>query len=214
VRLGLLSGVALVIALSAVAGVFAAHAVSGQAAASPPTPSELVAVLNQTEQSTGMLRVSACKPVSATNEQCANPAPAIAKVTFATYPSLAALYTKYTEIIRNLTAGKSLAGVENKGRCGAVAPKPTAETAWNRSDAYSTKYSVKQMALGNVPAETATGRVFCGQVANGSAVFVWTQDSGDLLGYATGSDASHMDVWQWFDEVHHHIVIPGQTGTS
>jgi hypothetical protein len=54
------------------------------------------------------------------------------------------------------------------------------------------------------------GRVFCAQKPDGSAVMLWTQDSGRLLGYATGGEASHEQVWNWFSAVHHNIIFPGQ----
>jgi serine/threonine protein kinase len=182
-------------------------------AATSASPSELVSVLDQTEHFTGRLRMSACTSVSTTNVQCENPDPAIAAVTFATYPSLTALYTKYQEIIDNLTK-KPFGSVENAHVCGSLAPDPTAENTWNHSDGYSTSYSVGQMAAGRVSTDVAMGRVFCEQTPNGSAIFVWTQDSGDLLGYATGSEASHEQVWEWYYAVHHQIIFPGQPAMS
>jgi hypothetical protein len=151
---------------------------------------------------------------TATNVQCTNPDPAIASVTFATYPSLAALYSNYQEIVGNLAGPRSFAAVENSDVCDAIAPDPTGENSWNHSDQYSTKYSVAQLASGKMPTDTAMGRVFCAQKADGSAVMVWTQDSGDLIGYATGGDASHEQVWNWFYDIHHNIVFPGQPGMA
>ena len=117
-----------------------------------------------------MLRMSACVQNTATNVKCTNPDPAIASVTFATYPSLAAMYSDYQEIVGNLTHDKSFAAVENTHVCDAVAPDPTGENSWNHSDQYSTKYSVAQLASGKVPTTTAMGRVFCVQKPDGSAV--------------------------------------------
>ena len=62
--------------------------------------------------------------------------------------------------------------------------------------------------------DTAMGRVFCVQKPDGSAVMVWTQNSGDLLGYATGGEASHEQVWNWFYDIHHNIIFPGQPGMT
>ena len=177
-------------------------------------PGQLASVLGDTEQYTGMLKLSACHSVSLTDVQCGSVSPAIAKVTFATYPSLSALYSKYQEIVDNLIGHKSFADVQNEGRCSAVAPEPTDESAWNHSDVYSLEYTVNEMASGSVATDLAMGRVFCEQTGDGSAIFVWTQDSGRLLGYATGGDASHEDVWRWFYEIHHHIVFPGDPGMS
>jgi hypothetical protein len=53
------------------------------------------------------------------------------------------------------------------------------------------------------------GRLFCEQAHGGSEYIVWTQDSGHLLGYATGA-ASHEQVWNWFYAVHHNIYFPGK----
>ncbi|HEX3514618.1 MAG TPA: serine/threonine-protein kinase [Trebonia sp.] len=187
-----------------------------QAAESSAPPSALFSVLDRTEEFTGMLRMSACVQKTATNVQCTNPDPAIASVTFATYPSLSALYTHYQEIAENLSH-QHFAAVENTNVCGSVAPNPTGENTWNHSDQYYTKYSVAQLASGKMSTDTAMGRVFCVQKPDGSAVMVWTQNSGDLLGYATGGEASHEQVWNWFYDIHHNIIFPGQpamTGMS
>ena len=161
-----------------------------------------------------MLRMSACAQGTATSVKCTNPDPAIASVTFETYSSLDTLYTHYQEIVENLTHDKSFGAVENTHVCGSVAPDPTGESTWNHSDQYSTSYSVAQLASGKVPTEAAMGRVFCVQKPDGSAVMLWTQDSGHLLGYATGGEASHEQVWNWFYDVHHNIVFPGQPGMA
>jgi serine/threonine-protein kinase len=185
-----------------------------QAAESSSPPSALFSVLDRTEEFTGMLRMSACVQKTATNVQCTNPDPAIASVTFATFQSLHALYTDYREIVENLTGQKSFGAVENTHVCDSVAPDPTGESTWNHSDQYSTKYSVAQLASGKVPTDTAMGRVFCVQKSDGSAIMLWTQDSGNLLGYATGGEASHEQVWNWFYDIHHNIIFPGQPGMA
>jgi len=184
-----------------------------QAAESSPPPSALLSVLDRTEEFTGMLRMSACVEKTATNVQCTNPDPAIASVTFATYPSLSVLYGHYQEIAENLSH-QHFTDVENTHVCGAVAPDPTGESTWNHSDQYFTKYSVAQLASGSMSTDTAMGRVFCVQKPDGSAVMVWTQNSGDLLGYATGGEASHEQVWNWFYDIHHNIIFPGQPGMT
>ena len=181
------------------------------ASAAPPT-STLTTVLDHTQQFTGMLRMSACVQQTPTLVQCTNPDPAIASVTFATYSTLGALYSKYQEIVGNLTGGH-FSGVANRHICGPLAPEPTAESTWNHSDQYYTKYSVAQLASGDVPDDVAMGRMFCEQTQNGSEYIVWTQDSGHLLGYATGA-ASHEQVWNWFHTVHHNIAFPGQQGMA
>ena len=180
--------------------------------ASPP-PSELTSVLERTEGVTHMLPMSACAQSAPTLVQCTNPDQSIASVTFATYPSLAALYSKYQEIAGNLTGGH-FAGATNVHACGPLAPEPTAESTWNHSNQYYTKYSVGQLASGNMPDDVAMGRVFCAQKPNGSTVILWTQDSGDLLGYATsGDDVPYQQVWQWFEAVHDNVSFPVQRTT-
>jgi len=186
------------------------HQAAAESSSSSSPPSALFSVLDHTEEFTGMLRMSTCAQGSATSVTCTNPDPAIASVTFATYPSLDAMYTDYQEIVENLSGRKSFAAVQNTRVCGSVAPDPMGENTWNHSDQYSTKYSIAQLASGKVPTETAMGRVFCVQKPDGSAVMVWTQDSGRLLGYATGGEASHEQVWDWFYDIHHNIVFPGQ----
>jgi hypothetical protein len=179
------------------------------AAQSSPPPSELFSVLEKTAKSNpGDLRMSACVQQTTMRLQCTNPSPAIVSVTFATYASLAALYSDYTEIVHNLTGRKPFAAVENMHVCGATAPASTAESTWNNSNQYYTTYSAEQLASGKIPADIAMGRVFCMQKPNGSAVILWTQNSGDLLGYATGGDVSYGQVWQWFEAVHDNITFP------
>lgn len=178
------------------------------AESSSPPPGTLMSVLYQTAQATTMINMSTCAQTNVTLVKCTHPDPAIASVTFATYPSLSALYAKYQEIVDNLTS-KSFGSVENRHPCSAVAPNPTGESTWNHSDQYSTKYSVAELASGRVSNDTAMGRVFCMQKPDGSAVMVWTQDSGHLLGYATGGDESHEQVWNWFYDVHHNIIFAG-----
>jgi len=213
-----LAAVAIVAAGGTAAGLLATQAgpaatQTRQLANAPSTPpSQLFSILDKTEQFTNMLRMSTCGQTTATLVECTNPDPAIASVTFATYSSLTALYTKYQEIVDNLTR-KSFGSVENVHVCGALAPNPTAENTWNHTDQYLTKYSVTQLASGTVSDDAAMGRVFCEQTPNGSEYIVWTQDFGHLLGYATGA-ASHEQVWNWFYRVHHNITFPGQSMTG
>lgn len=214
-----LLGVAVLAAGGTAAGMLASHAGSSsigihQAAESTAPPSTLFSVLDKTEAFTGVLKMSTCVQQINTRVQCTNPSPAIASVTFATYPSLGALYSKYQEIVANLSRPQPFGAVENLRPCSAVAPDPTGESTWNHSDQYSTKYSVAQLASGNVPSNAAMGRLFCAQRPDGSAVIVWTQDSGNLLGYATGGAASHEQVWNWFYAIHHNIIFPGQPGMA
>jgi serine/threonine protein kinase len=182
-----------------------AHATNS---ASAPT-SALSSALAKMEGFTGKLPMSTCAQEQTTLVQCTNPDPAIASVTFATYPSLASLYAKYQEIVDNLSR-KSFGSVQNMHVCGDLAPEPTAESTWNHSDKYLTTYSVGQMAAGKVSDDIAMGRVFCEQTPGGSEYIVWTQDAGHMLGYATG-DAPHHQVWEWFYVVHHDVYFPGET---
>jgi hypothetical protein len=184
------------------------------AESSSPPRSTLFSVLDNTAAFTSVLPVSTCVQQTTTRVQCTHPSPAIASVTFATYPSLDALYSKYQEIVANLTSPQTFGAVENAHPCSAVAPDPTGESTWNHSDQYLTTYSVAQLASGRVSTETAMGRLFCMQKSDGSAVMVWTQNSGRLLGYATGGAASHEQVWNWFYDIHHNIIFPGQPSMS
>jgi Protein kinase domain len=187
---------------------------STPAAATRPA-SGLFSVLEQTEKfvPSGDLHLSGCTQVSETDVECANPAASIADVSFVTYPTLSALYLHYREIIAGLTGKEPFAAVQNKGACDATAPEPTGEGTWNHSDGLPAPYTASQMATGTVPTDIAMGRVFCVQLSNGSEKIVWTADSGDFLGYATGT-ASHEQVYQWWYYVHHQIIFPGDTGMS
>ena len=95
--------------------------------------------------------------------------------------------------------------------CGVAAPDPTGENSWNHSDGFTHSYTAPEMAAGQVANDEAMGRVFCTQTPNGSEIMVWTQDSGRVLGYATGGLESHEHVWNWFYLVHHNIIFPGMT---
>jgi serine/threonine protein kinase len=180
---------------------------AGQATHSAPAAGSLLSVLDKTEGYTGRLLMSGCAQQQPTLVQCTNPDPAIQSVTFRTFPSLAAMYTDYEQIIGNLS-GKPAGSVENQHVCGDLAPEPTAENTWNHSDGYYTKYSISQMVSGKVSNDVAMGRVFCAQTSSGSEYIVWTQNAGHMLGYATGA-APHHEVWQWFHLVHHYIYFPG-----
>jgi hypothetical protein len=181
-------------------------AVRPVAAASSPPASALFSVLKRSARSSpDDLDLSACQQPSATDVECRNPSPAIASVSFVTYPSLPALYTHYQEIVSNLVGHQPFATVENSSSCGWHAPHPTAESTWNRAGRYFTTYSVAQLTAGAVPADIAMGRVFCALTSNGSEYIVWTQDSGHFLGYATGA-APEGQVWDWFADVHRGIA--------
>jgi serine/threonine-protein kinase len=215
-----LLGVAVVAAGGTAAGMLASRAdkasigIQQAAEASSPPPGTLFAVLDNTEAFTGVLPMSTCVQQASGRVQCTNPSPAIASVTFRTYPSLAALYSDYQQIVGNLAGHQPFPAVENLRPCSAIAPDPTGESTWDHSDQYLTRYSVAQLASGQVPTDTAMGRVFCAQKPDGSAVMVWTQNSGRLLGYATGGEASHEQVWNWFYAIHHNIIFPGQPGMA
>ncbi len=121
-----LAAVAIAAAGGTAAGLLATQAgtpstVVRQLANSPSTPAgPLFRALDRTEEFTGMLRTSACAQTDLALVECTDPDPAIASVTFATYPSLAALYSKYQEIVGNL-ARKSFGSVENR-TCAARSP--------------------------------------------------------------------------------------------
>jgi Protein kinase domain len=182
-----------------------------RAASSSPHPRQLFSALEKAEARTSMLPMSTCVQQTTTRVQCTNPTRAIATVTFQTYPSLATLYSDYQQIVGNLTGHRPFAAVENIRPCSSVAPDPTGESTWNHSDQYFTNYSVAQLASGKVSTGTVMGRLFCGHEPDGSAAIVWTQDAGNLLGYATGGAASHEQVWNWFYVIHDKITFPGQS---
>lgn len=195
--------------LASQAGKAKAPTAQRPAAESSQPPSELFSVLEKTARSyPGDLRMSSCVQQTTMKLQCTNPSPVIASLTFVTYASLSSLYANYNEIVSNLTGHKPASAVDNMNVCGATAPEPTGESTWNHSNEYSTAYSVNQLASGNVPTDAAMGRVFCVQQPSGNSVIVWTQNSGDLLGYATGGNVSHLQVWQWFETVHRNITFP------
>jgi hypothetical protein len=176
-------------------------------------PRTLLSVLANTSSFTGDLKMSTCAQHSKASVVCTGPAPGIASVTFVTFSSLKTLYLKYTETVAHL-AGMPFSTVTNMGTCSAVAPDPADESTWNHSYQEFTTYSVAQMLAGKVSDDMAMGRVFCVQTRDGSEDIVWTQDSGHLLGYATGGNAAHEIVWNWFDAIHHNIIFPGQTGMA
>ena len=201
--------------LASQAGKAKAPTVQRPAAASSRPPSALFSVLETTARSDpGDLRMSGCVQQTTTKVQCTNPSPVIASLTFVTYASLTSLYANYNEIVSNLTGHKPAAAVDNMNVCAATAPEPTGESTWNDSNESFTTYSVNQLASGNVPTDIAMGRVFCVQKPDGDSVIVWTQNSGDLLGYATGGNVSHQRVWQWFEAIRHNITFPGQPGPA
>jgi serine/threonine protein kinase len=202
--------------LTAIGAAAAVIAAGGTAAGlfltktSNDTPaSALYTALEGTEHFTNVLPLSTCAQRSATNVVCTNPGPAISSVSFVTYPSLSVLYTKYQEDVKNVS-GAPFSSLTNKGAmCSATAPDPTGENTWNHANVFTHQYTVPQMASGTVTDVAAMGRVFCEQTATGSEIIIWTQDSGHLLGYATGA-ASHEQVWNWFFPIHHSIIFDRQ----
>jgi serine/threonine protein kinase len=205
-----------VASLTAIGAAVAVIAAGGAAAglffsktASDTPASALYQALEGTEHFTDRLPLSTCAQRSPTNVVCTNPDPAISSVSFVKYPSLSALYTKYQEDVRNV-AGEPFSSLTNKGAmCSMTAPDPTGENTWNHTDVYTHQYTVHQMAAGKVSDIAAMGRVFCDQTSTGSEIIIWTQDSGRVLGYATGA-ASHEQVWNWFYPIHHSIIFDGQ----
>jgi serine/threonine protein kinase len=209
----------IVIAGGTIGGVLASQAGSAPTGsrqatkpASPPAGALLSALMRTARSATGDLRMSTCAQKTPTLVECKKPAPAIASVAFETFPTLAKLYAKYREIIDGRTS-VPFASVTNMNACGPRAPQPTAESTWNRSGDYLTTYTVTQLASGTIPSDIAMGRVFCTQAGTGSEIMVWTQNSGRLLGYATGA-TSYKQVWGWFDTVHRNIDLPGQPGMT
>ena len=177
-------------------------------------PSELFSVLAKTAAAhPGDLNMLTCQQTDPTLVKCTHPAAAIASITFETFTSESALYAHYQDIVKNLT-GQPFTDVENWNVCGQAAPGPTAESSWNQSGQYPTAYSVQQLASGAVPTDTAAGRMFCTQTkGGGSQYIVWTQNSGTLLGYATGA-GSYAQVWNWFLAIHLDISLPVQPGAA
>jgi hypothetical protein len=222
----IVGGVALLIAGGSAAGVLMAKA---GAVKLPPTrpvaaspPSELYQVLEKTAGFLpGDLKMSSCVQKGTTIVNCTNPSPAIKSVSFVTLPSLGKLYSRYLQTVAGRINGVPFTTVENKGVCSGTAPEqtaenpePTDENTWNHTGGTSDSYSVAQLVSGAVPMDIAMGRVFCEQTADGSAVIIWTEDYGKLLVYATGGAASHEEVWEWWDAIHHQIIFPGDTGMS
>jgi serine/threonine protein kinase len=177
--------------------------------------SALYTALKGTEQATGMITLSTCQQETATagvttNIQCTNPNPAISSVSFVQYSSADELYLHYQQIVKNVAGGKPFSAVQNSGAmCSVTAPDPMGENSWNQSNVSTHSYTATELTAGKVTNDEAMGRVFCTQTPNGSEIVVWTQDSGRVLGYATGGLESHEQVWTWFYQVHYNIIFPG-----
>jgi serine/threonine-protein kinase len=173
-----------------------------------PRASLLTQVLTAADASKvamGMLPPSTCKQQAATMVVCMAPSPAITMVTFTTYPTLTALFSAYKAQVRSLNHGHYQQNVKD---CGAAAPSPYGEIAWNHREQHSRAYTAAEMISGKVSVETAMGRMACIATAGHSEDVVWTTDYGKMLGVAIGSD-SHGDVWLWWIAVHHNIIFPG-----
>jgi len=202
-------GVALLAAGGTTAGV-----ILSQASNNVPS-SALYTALEGTEQATGMITLSTCQqhtPTAGetTNIQCTNPNSAISSVSFVQYSSAAELYLRYEQIVTNVSGGKPFSAVQNSGAmCSTTAPDPMGENSWNQSNVSTHSFTAAEMTTGKVTNADAMGRVFCNQTPNDSEIVVWTQDSGNVLGYATGGLESHKQVWNWFYPVHYNIIFPG-----
>jgi serine/threonine protein kinase len=170
------------------------------------TLTQVLTAADASKVAMGMLPPSSCEQQgTATMVICLAPAPAIASVTFTTYPTLTALFSAYQAEVRSLNHGHYQQNVKD---CGYSAPSPYGEIAWNHREQHSRAYSTAEMISGKVSVETAMGRMACMATAGHSEDIAWTTDYGRMLGVAIGS-GSHSAVWLWWIAVHHNIIFPG-----
>jgi serine/threonine protein kinase len=170
-----------------------------------PTTSALMAALtlaNKSADATGLIPPSTCKQGLATVVTCSAPHAGISGAVFQTFPSQQALYTAYMAKVASLNTGGKFR--QNFSDC--ESQLTYGEIAWNHQFHHTSKYTVAQMATGNITDDQAAGRVFC-TYAQGLEYMVWTQDDGHLLGYVAGP--IHTDVWNWWVAIHHNIGIGG-----
>jgi hypothetical protein len=125
---------------------------------------------------------------------------------FRTYPSLATLYSAYTNEAKSLNPG------EFRTNVGDCTPDLTdGEVSWNHNYQHPRGYSLAQAQSGMLADQKAAGRLFC-VFSNSEYHLVWTMNDGRLLASLTG--APHTDAWNWWHGVHHAIDLTGSTSTS
>ncbi|TMK98298.1 MAG: hypothetical protein E6G34_11660 [Actinobacteria bacterium] len=193
---------AALVAVGAVVGVLVATGGSGKNSHPAPVRSPLLQALARTNQSTtakGLLPPSSCRAQSASMVTCRQPAFAIERVTFQTFPSLTALYTAYVSEVRSLNGGQF---ATNFGEC--APDKTNGEVSWNHNYEHHRSYSLAQLQSGSVSDEQAAGRLFC-VFSNSAYHVVWTMNDGRLLAALVG--APHDDAYNWWHGVHHSIAL-------
>ncbi len=177
-----------------------AHRVSHRASASA-----LMAALTLANQSTvarGMLPPSTCKQQGPDMVTCTAPALGINAAVFRTYPNLTALYAAYTAKVASLSPSSKFR--QNFSDCGLQ--QTVGEVGWNHQFQHPKTYTVSQMSKGQVTEDQVAGRVYC-NFSQSLEYFVWTQDSGRLMGVVTGP--LHENVWNWWVAIHHNIGLGG-----
>jgi hypothetical protein len=228
VRLGPTVGI-VAIAILAGAGIIIwlgmANGTVKQGAPTAATTSVLMSTIQQADTNTsaaGKMDMSTCKQSGPDAVVCTWPIPAIAQVTFLTYPTLNAMYNTYVEnVVDTVNAGQKLhtgaytffsQKVQNSNACSAVAPQQFDESSWNQSGNNIMQYTSLDMAEGKAPEVDAEGRVFCYQSPSGSGDIYWTQDPGRMLVKVTGA-TSWLPVWKWFSAIHDYFVFPASAST-
>jgi serine/threonine protein kinase len=169
-------------------------------------PTTLTGVLQQANLCStpaGDLPPGKCQSANATTMACTAPVAGIAKVTFTTYSSLAALYSAYEAQI-DVSNGSYQANTMT--HCG-PASAAYAETAWNHLELHPTQYTVQQMESAGFNQVDAMGRQAC-FMSGGKPYLVWTTDVGQMLAVAQGSGTMSA-LYNWWAQVHHVIIFPG-----
>src|SRR5690349_1158725 len=173
---------------------------SGTASHTPPGAlMKALTLANNSGDATGQLPPSACTQDTRTHVTCTARATGMTAAVFQTYPSLKALYAAYTAKVSSLNSGQFK---QNFSNCGTQAIN--GEVGWNHLPTHTSNYTVAQMTAGLVTDDQAAGRVSCTFTQN-QEYLVWTQNDGNMLGYAYGP--VHTDVWNWWVPVHLNIGL-------
>jgi serine/threonine protein kinase len=169
-------------------------------------PATLTGILQQANLCStpaGDLPPSKCQAQGSTTVTCTAPVAGVAKVTFSTYSSLAALYTQYVNQIKVLNGTYEQ---NTMTHCGNTIGG-YAESGWNHLELHPDSYTVTEMESASFNQVNAIGRQAC-FMAGGKPYLVWTTDVGNMLAVAQGS-GSMMPLYQWWTQIHHVIIFRG-----
>lgn len=167
-----------------------------RAPASSPNDNPVMAAIKALDDE--LLPLASCRAADAEHVVCTDPYPGVAHVELRRYPSLDALYDNYVATTEAISGEPFQA---NQRDC--TGRSNHGEISWNHEYEHPKGITLAQSRAGDHDRH-ATGRVFC-DYHQDAMNFVWTDNSGLLLGTAEGYD--HRSTWHWWRLLHHDLNV-------